>query len=370
MVPSRKINSACPYFWRRSKLNSACHYLILGCLARPALAATDPGVAVLTYHWVGERPAEFTVLPPRRFRRQMRYLHDHKYHVVPLSAVVGALKAGKPLPEKAVVLTFDDGYRSCWTQVRPVLKQYRFPATFYAYTDYIGTDGDSLSWSQLRRLAHDPLFEVGSHTLTHPDLEKHLCGECEQHYRGWLEREVSGSKRILEKRLGIKVAAFAYPYGAYDSLVVAAAERAGYQSSVTTDEAPLTGKMGIGQSMETLPRQFIDRADTMADFVHKISSRKLDFSLPYPAPRQITDGKPKVSVHLEDAARYRHVQLRLGRDLVPAHFEAATGWLTYTPPQRLPNGTYPVNIAATDAQGQYYSASWLFVARHGASKSR
>lgn len=192
--------------------------------------------AILMYHSVGEpsNGANALNIPLDVFERQMKFLHDHRYHVVPFSDVVDLLKAKKPILPKTVVLTFDDGYENNYTAVFPVLKKYGFPATIFVITDYLGKEkelyGDTyrfLTPGMLRVMSDSGLVTIGAHTVDHlylPDITDH----------GVLEKQIAGSKALLEKIVSRPVDFFCYPSGGYNGKAKEVVRRAGYKAAVTT----------------------------------------------------------------------------------------------------------------------------------------
>ena len=124
------------------------------------------------------------------------------------------------LPERTVVLTFDDGYTSHLEVVASLLLRYRYSATFFIPVERVGRPGH-LTWEQLRKLVFLGM-EIGSHGMTHRPLTSLAPEE--------LDQELAESKRILEERLGVPVRALAAPGGFWDGKVAEAAKRAGYDA--------------------------------------------------------------------------------------------------------------------------------------------
>ena len=124
------------------------------------------------------------------------------------------------LPERAVVLTFDDGYASHFDIVASQLLRYRFNGTFFVTTDFIGRPG-YLTWEQLRKLVFLGI-EIGSHGKSH----RPLTGLSQKE----LLDELTASKRLLEERLGVPVRALAAPGGFWSRAVAEAVKQAGYDA--------------------------------------------------------------------------------------------------------------------------------------------
>ena len=141
------------------------------------------------------------------------------------------LQLKRQLPRRAVVLTFDDGYRSFLTHAYPVLKELGFTATLFVYTDYVGSGRNALDWSDLSRLAAEG-FQVEGHTRSHGDLRRQS-GESEADHGRRLRAELDSSQRLFQQRLGRPARFLAYPYGAADEAVLAYARDAGFQGGLT-----------------------------------------------------------------------------------------------------------------------------------------
>ena len=125
------------------------------------------------------------------------------------------------VPERTVVLTFDDGYTSHLELVAPLLVRYRFSGTFFITSDLIGRPGH-LTWEQLRKLVFLGM-EIGSHGQSHQPLTSLS--------RTQLDAELAESRRMLEERLGIEVHAIAAPGGFWSPAVADAVKRAGYEAA-------------------------------------------------------------------------------------------------------------------------------------------
>jgi peptidoglycan/xylan/chitin deacetylase (PgdA/CDA1 family) len=201
-------------------------------VARLAPVAGAGGTRVLLYHAVDEPDPLDTMslrVTPEHFRRQMTLLRDGSYDVVPLRSVLTPSPSGRP----RVAITFDDGYRS-QAGAAGVLAELGLTATFFVTPRFI--DGvkapaaywehwSHLGWSELAALQAQG-FEIGAHSMTHPDLRH--CTDME------LDGELAGAKDTLEQRLRAPVESCSYPYGRHDRRVRAAAARAGYALACTS----------------------------------------------------------------------------------------------------------------------------------------
>ena len=188
-------------------------------------------VPVLTYHDIAPQARGRLVIAAKSFAEQMRYLKEHRYRVITLAEFFEFIQLKRQLPRRAVVLTFDDGYRSFLTHAYPVLKDLGFTATLFVYTDYVGTGRYALDWSDLSRLAAEG-FQVEGHTRSHGDLRRQPAESEAEHGRR-MRAELETSQRLFQQRLGRPAQFLAYPYGAADEAVLAYAREAGFQGALT-----------------------------------------------------------------------------------------------------------------------------------------
>ena len=186
------------------------------------------------YHVIGNpragAPYPDLFVRPTDFAGQMRWLDRHGYKAVTLRAVWDHWHHGAPLPEKPVVVSFDDGYRSVAQAAFRSLNAQAGPASSTSRSRTSGSRR-GLSAGQVRRLIAAG-WEIDSHTLTHPSLPSLGARE--------LQQEVAGSRKALRERFGVPVDFFCYPAGRYDARVIAAVRRAGYLGATTTIEGLAT----------------------------------------------------------------------------------------------------------------------------------
>jgi peptidoglycan/xylan/chitin deacetylase (PgdA/CDA1 family) len=226
-------------------------------------------VRVLLYHAIDEPdPADHMGLrvSPEAFREQMQLLHTAGYRVVPLTRIL----EGAPLSafSREVAITFDDGYGS-EMRASETLKEFGYAATFFVVPRFL--DGvqqpehywehwPHMNWDDLRALV-EAGFDIGAHSMTHPDLTE--CGS------GRLIDEVAGVKELLERRLGREVVSFSYPYGRHNAHVRETADRAGYRLACTS-------RYGINTasgSCYDVARTEVTGIDRRGDFRRKLQGK-------------------------------------------------------------------------------------------------
>jgi peptidoglycan/xylan/chitin deacetylase (PgdA/CDA1 family) len=188
-------------------------------------------VPILTYYGFSENKAGELTVTQKAFKEQMRFIREHGYRVIPLDHFVDFLDFKGQIPEKSVVITFDDGWRSVYDFAFPILKDYGFPATLFIYTDFIGSK-KGLSWGQIRELAENGM-DIQCKTKTHRNMAKFNKKESFKEYFEALEAEISQSKRLIEQKLNKPCKYMAYPYGETNNLVIALLKKHGYRAAFT-----------------------------------------------------------------------------------------------------------------------------------------
>ncbi len=195
----------------------------------PAQERAQEPIAILAYHrFDPTTPGPTTVTTPV-FEQQLEWLAAHHYKIVPLQAVVDGLRGkAPPVASPAVTITADDGHRSVYTYLFPIIRRLHIPVTLFIYPSAISHASYALTWDQLKEMLASGLVTVQSHTYWHPDFRKERAHRSPEDYRAFVDNQLTRSKSVLESRLGIKVDMLAWPYGIVDPELEAAAVRAGY----------------------------------------------------------------------------------------------------------------------------------------------
>ena len=179
----------------------------------------------ILFHEVKQDKMFYYDVSQESFQNQMQFLYDRHFNVIGLDDFVISHMKGEKLPERSVVITFDDGYKSIYQIAYPKLKKLHFPATVFLTAGYIGTEkalpgiehhlkkiGNHtngmnhwpyLSWEEIQEMSQNGI-RFGSHTMTHPKM-----GLLNKKQIKW---EITQSKRLIEQNTGIRVKHFSYPY--------------------------------------------------------------------------------------------------------------------------------------------------------------
>ncbi|HEY4027095.1 MAG TPA: polysaccharide deacetylase family protein [Candidatus Dormibacteraeota bacterium] len=199
------------------------------------VAVVPPGrsqvhVPILMYHYIrtnpdpGDRIGYNLSVTLADFERQMDWLAANGYHPIDFDDLRAYLLARADLPDRPVILTFDDGYRDMYTTAYPVLRAHHFKAVSYVVSGFVDSPRYVTVQQVLEMDANG--IEIGSHTVSHADLTR-LSGSDLWH-------EVLDSRVTLEALLGHPVLDFCYPSGQVNEAVLRAVEAAGYQTATTT----------------------------------------------------------------------------------------------------------------------------------------
>lgn len=185
---------------------------------------------ILMYHSVNPDalPENRLAVSADTFSRQMEFLKEHRYNVLPLEALADLLKEKKKIPARTVAITFDDGYRDFYLYAFPVLRKYGLSAAMFIIVNEVGRpQGDRLSLEEIKEMQDSGLISFGSHCLG-PEPLINLKSE-EQ-----VRKEIFDSKRQLEEKLGRKIALFSYPEGRFTPKIRQLVIDAGYKAAVAT----------------------------------------------------------------------------------------------------------------------------------------
>jgi peptidoglycan/xylan/chitin deacetylase (PgdA/CDA1 family) len=310
-------------------------------------------VTVLLYHKFDEADSPSTSTPTAMFAQQMEYLHAQRYEVMSMDELYKCITGERPVPDKAVVITLDDGYLSEYTQAIPILKEHGYPFCVFVFTRSVGAH-NFMNWDHLRQIRSFG-GEVGSHTHTHPHLVDSSAEE--------IREEFFRSKKILEKNLGVDVKWFAYPFGDYDNTIRALGTKAGYKLLLTSDP----GSVGPDTMPDLVPRQaIVGQNMNMARFKEKLSRPGLHVLKRSPASGRLSGALlSEISVTIAEPQRYYPGQVQMflsEKGRLDTHFDPITGVLSCTDPVVLTRKVNRIIITARrKADDLYAMDSYLIV---------
>ncbi|NEZ47358.1 polysaccharide deacetylase family protein [Clostridium niameyense] len=223
------------------------------------LIYNDKRIPVLMYHSIDYEKGNELRLPKEKFKEQMKYLKDNGYTTLSLDELYNFLVHNKPVPEKSIVITLDDGYVDNYENAYPIIKEFGFKAAIFDVTSNIDKNPKTITSKQIKEM-NDNGITIASHTVNHDQLDI-------LSYEKQLET-MKKSKEDLEKILGKKVNYIAYPYGKWNKDTLKAAKEAGYTMAFTTDGS----WSGKDDGIYGLNRVYISGAKGIDDFKYRISN--------------------------------------------------------------------------------------------------
>lgn len=280
---------------------------LIGTVCQAATSANK--LTILTYHEIADKKDALEpafAVTPANFVVQMNWLKNNGYHFVSVDDVL-ADRAGKtPLPNKAVLLTFDDGYRSIYTNAFPILKMFNAPAVVALIGSWLeSTDGtvrfegkpvprsDMLLWDDIREMTRSGLVEMANHTfamhegiLANPQgnlepavttrryLPEQKRYEDETSYRKRLLDDIKRNSELLHKRTGRAPRIMIWPYGRYNSTSIGVARQLGMPISMTLDD----GANRWDTPLNSLRRVLVEGPMSLNEFRQELALRDADAS--------------------------------------------------------------------------------------------
>lgn len=219
-------------------------------------------IPVLMYHHVN-KTGSFINVTPSKFDRQMKYLKEEGFHTIDTKDYLEMIEKKIQIPEKTVMITFDDGWLDNWLYAYPILKKYGLKAVIFIITSLITENkkrandknnlpelpdhkgclekievGKSaevmLSWDEIKEMEESGIIDIQSHSHTHQRWDK-LYKNTEE-LRRHLNLELALSKSIIEKKLNKDCSSICWPWGIYNENYINLARSAGYKLCFTTEK--------------------------------------------------------------------------------------------------------------------------------------
>lgn len=189
-------------------------------------------VPILMYHYISEPPEDADEyrtdlsVPPERFRQQLQYLKDHGFTTIDFYDLSLAVTARKELPEKPIILSFDDGYLDNYQYAFPMLREFGFSGTFFIVTEFVDTQTPGyMTWAMIEEMAAAGM-RIENHSKTHADMTAQE--------RDGLLWQIRGAQETLAAHLGYAPRFFCYPGGRYDEDTIAMLQELDFWGAVTT----------------------------------------------------------------------------------------------------------------------------------------
>lgn len=220
------------------------------------------GVPVLYYHSIQKSGENELMMDPELFRSHLQWLKDNNYTSLTMEEFYNYIKYNTQVPEKSVVITFDDGYIDNYTNAMPIINEFDFDTTIFMVSDFVGNP-NFLTESQLKELEKNKI-NIESHTANHLDLAK-LPKEKQR-------EELQQSKNRLNNLLNEKVEYVAYPYGSYNDDTKNITREIGYKMGFSTDSGWASGD----DDLFSIPRVYMSDFYDLDEFIRRMTTPKYE----------------------------------------------------------------------------------------------
>lgn len=235
----------------------AAVFMLCLLIMKPSFAATSyfhykDKVLILTYHHTDEHQQAGVTVTPTQFRSHMKMLWDNGYHVISMPQFINYMQKGQPIPENAVVITFDDGYESFYTKAAPILNEYGYVATNFIIVKSVENPLPNslphMSWKQMKELKAQGM-SFYSHTYNqhykdvvdeqgtqNPVLLGPLLNETEAAAKARIHADLKRADDEIDAKLGKQPRLLAFPYGMYTPFTIETGREAGVELFFTVGE--------------------------------------------------------------------------------------------------------------------------------------
>lgn len=336
------------------------------------LTMPDDGirVSVLGYHDLAENLPETAMrIHTSKFRKQMETIRQLGIKVITHAEFTAWKKGELQIPEQAMLITFDDGWKSVYTEAYPVLKELGFPFTIFLYKNYVDGGGKALTTPMIQEMAANGCT-IGSHSVDHPYplTVKNFRKKGTEIYDAYLRKEMGESKQFLESKFSCKVTSYAYPGGFFTEEMFKLGNEFGYTEMFTV----LPGKIKRSLPNEMLPRYIVlgnyDKIfETATNFRESATGPDLAAgstlgsiqTTPFPVTPEagaiINTRLPEISADLSTIENLNPATLSMkvaGFGEVPATFSEETKKFSWLVNRRLRQSSCQVAVTWKDATGK------------------
>ncbi len=348
--------------------------------ATPADTVDHVRVSVLGYHDFSEtRKIQEMIMRPAKFRSQMQAIKDLKLNVITLDDFVQWKLGKKSIPDKSILITIDDGWKSVYTDTYPILKEVGYPFTVYLYTNYIDRGGSSMTSDMIKEMMQNGCT-IGSHSISHPMPSKIRKNQRlgPEGFKKFIDNEIGESKSILEKLFEQPITTYVYPGGIYTPEMFESAKNFGYQHLFTVKP----GKVMMDSDNNTLPR-YVILGEDKHDYIFKhattftanaisrgTSGAVFKKETPHPvspaAGESVGDRMPTITADLSKVENLDETSIVMrvsGYGKVPASFDPVKKVISWKVNRRLrsQNCTASVQWKLIDAKALEEPMEWTFV---------
>ena len=331
-------------------------------------SAAQHSAVILQYHHVSNSTPAITSVTPEVFKKHIDYLSDNKFNVLPLSKVVDALRNNQPLPEKSIVITFDDAYLNIYENAFTLLREKNLPFTLFVATAPVDKRYSRfLSWEQIQEMSRHGAT-IANHTVNHVHSVERPPGETEQQWIERFKQDLEATEQRIKEKTGQNAKLFAWTFGETAPQLRKQLAAMGY-----TGFGQQSGAAGTLSDFTRLPRYPMAGNYGGSDFAVKVNSLALPVKSQSPDSSLIDKNNltPELTIELAEGP-YQKNQLKC---YASGQGEIEVKWLdkemtkfTTKVKNPLPVGRSRYNCTAPSNSGRqyyWYSHTWLQLTDEG-----
>ncbi len=323
-------------------------------------SASENGVIIL-YHHVATNTPSSTSISPADFRAHLEYLRDNQFNVIRLDSLIESLKNNRQLPDRAVSITFDDGYLSIYEEAFPLLQSFNFPFALFVSSNPLNRNqANYMSWDQVREMSEAGAL-VANHMTEHPYMLNQFDGEGQEQ---WLERqraELLIAEETITRETGQSHRYLAYPYGEFNpaiKMMLAELDFIGLAQN--------SGAVGFNSDFLALPRYPL--ASIYADLdtaSTKFDTKAFNVRLVSPESPVVTVRNPSVTLQF-DPGNYSLSQIVCfanGQPIPMNWLDRVAGLVELVPDQEYSGRRWRYICTAPDPGTNsyyWYSVQWIY----------
>lgn len=328
-------------------------------LPNQGVLAAESGVILLYHHVAADTPPS-TSISPADFRAHLEYLEQNEFTVIRLDDMIEGLQAGQTLPDKAIAITFDDGYISIYDTAFPLLQEFGMPFTLFLSTEPINNNQTNyMSWDQVREMSEAGV-QIANHMVTHPYMLDRLSSDDDESWLSRQREEFLEAEEKIEAETGQAHRYLAYPYGEFNPALKSLLDEEGFIGF-----AQNSGAVGYNSDFLALPRYPLASIYANLDTA-STKFATLPFDVELIEPQSPVTNSPSPSVTLQfNKGSYNFSQIGCfanSQEIPMEWIDEETGLLKLTPSAQFTGRRWRYICTAPhpgSSRYYWYSVQWI-----------
>lgn len=324
-------------------------------------------LVILQYHHIATDTPAATSTTLETFKNHLRLIKQQGFHVISLERVSTLIRNDEPLPDKTVLITFDDSYSSIYTTAYPALKEFDYPFVVFANTTPVESGQQGyMTWQQLKEMTAQG-GSIANHTTDHGHMVRRKNGESETQWRKRITQEIQQANQLIKQHTGQDHRVLAYPYGEFNPEIIALLKELNYLGM-----GQHSGPVAVGERY-ALPRFPMGGTyGSEEDFILKLNTlpfEKAEIKLiasgdtkPF-SPIISIERQPIVALSIDNPKLLDSVNCYVSPKGKTRKERLSITQVSFRATTPLPAGRSRYNCTARAENGRYYWLSVPFIAR-------